>query len=196
MTSRSRAGISTRIAPHGTLTVIPTRPTVIPDPIGDLLQKHSETVAGTLKLDGTCDGFPIKTLHVYLINSSCRFFRILKFCPRDRKLHSKNMTVIQKFRRNTVWRSSFVFSSYSSFVLFHLSPPSGTTRVKEPPGWQLCSGFPTVFRLFNRLYSVADSIFFMLPNMKMPDTTQIAMSTAQMAQSGMRIQSRPGTDTR
>ena len=90
---------------------------------------------------------------------------------------------------------SFI-SSYSSFVLFHLSPPPGTTRVKGLPGWHLCSGFPTVFRLFNRLYSVADSIFFMLPNMKMPDTTQIAMSTAQMAQSGMRIQSRPGTDTR
>ena len=47
-----------------------------------------------------------------------------------------------------------------------------------------------------QIYSVADSIFFMLPNMKKPETTHIAISTAHIAQSGMRIQSRPGTDTR
>ena len=39
-----------------------------------LVQKHSETAAGTLKLDGTCDGFPIKMLQVYFKNSSCRLY--------------------------------------------------------------------------------------------------------------------------
>lgn len=45
-------------------------------------------------------------------------------------------------------------------------------------------------------YSVADSMRFMLANMKIPATAQIAMSTTQMAQRGILIQRRPGTDTR
>ena len=47
-----------------------------------------------------------------------------------------------------------------------------------------------------RYYFVAASIFFMLANMKIPDTTQMAMSTVQRDQSGILIQRSPGTDTR
>ena len=34
-----------------------------------LAQKHSETVPGTIEFQGTCDGFPIKMLQVYLKSS-------------------------------------------------------------------------------------------------------------------------------
>ena len=45
-------------------------------------------------------------------------------------------------------------------------------------------------------YFVADSMRFMLANMNTPAMTQMMVSTTQIAQRGILIQRRPGTDTR
>lgn len=50
--------------------------------------------------------------------------------------------------------------------------------------------------VFKEYYSVADSMRFILANIKTPAMRQITMSTTQIDQSGILIQRRPGTDTR